>query len=73
MNKIRLNNMKEIDKLRKKLEIKFVEEKFNNNNVSKSTVDDSQFLDVLIVQEQKRRLEEFMRSKRIEKSKQTCN
>lgn len=73
MNKIRLNNMREIDKLRKKLEIKFVEEKFNNNNISKNTVDDSQFLDVLIVQEQKRRLEEFMRSKRIEKSKQTCN
>lgn len=67
MKKENLVNMEEINKLRAELEERFLKEKLYCENVSEKTVQYSQELDIPIVKEQRRRLEEFkkMRNKKM--------
>ena len=63
MKNSRLKNLEEINNLRKVLEQMFLQEKIYDDKVSEDTVKLSQLLDIPIVEEQKRRLEEFNKSR----------
>lgn len=63
MNSLQLKNIEEINKLRAKLEERFLNEKIYQNMVSEETVRKSQELDISIVEEQRRLFEEFKRNR----------
>lgn len=72
MKKQNLVNMEEVNKLRAELEERFLNEKFNQNKVSDKTVKYSQYLDIPLAQEQRRRLEEFNKMRNIQKHALAC-
>lgn len=63
MNSLQLKNIEEINKLRAKLEERFLKEKICQNMVSEETIRKSQELDIPIVEEQRRLLEEFKKNR----------
>ena len=58
-----MNIMDEINKLRHELELMYLNEKLHCSYVSESTVRCSQELDTYIVEEQRRRFDEYRMSK----------
>ena len=61
MNSLKISNIEKINKLRTKLEERFLEEKLYGNKVSEETVRESQRLDISIAKEQRRLFEEYKR------------
>lgn len=57
------NNIQEINKLRQELEKMYLHEKTNCDFISDKTVEYSQTLDIYIVEEQRRLLNEYKLSK----------
>ena len=72
MKKQNLVDMNEVNRLRAELEERFLNEKLNHNKVSDKTVKYSQFLDIPLAQEQRRRLEEFKKMREIKTHALAC-
>lgn len=62
MKKSNLVNMNDLEEIRKELGSMFLKEKLEGDKISEKTIQYSQYLDIPIAIEQRRRLEEYKRT-----------